>query len=268
VIRAASDRIVYKMINKLDDLGADSRVLDMGAGYGGAMRKLVKAAGAEAVCLNISETQNDYNRAKIREAGLGDRITVRHGVFEDVPEPDASFDVVWSQDAFLHSDQRAKIMSEAFRVLKPGGTLIFTDPMQADEVAPGALQAVYDRLQLNDLGSMRFYRHTAETVGFELVEQEDLLHNLRTHYARVLEDLQANETTLRDAGASLAYLTRMETGLQNWVRAADDGQLALANCRWITFRRYYMRFQNRIHAPHMPGQHARKCHGHRTDATS
>lgn len=226
VIRDASDRIVYRMIDKLDGLGAGSRVLDLGAGYGGAMRKLVKATGAQAVCLNISETQNDYNRAKIRETGLGDRITVRHGVFEDVPEPDASFDVVWSQDAFLHSDQRAKIMGEAFRVLKPGGTLIFTDPMQADDVVPGALQAVYDRLQLNDLGSLRFYRHAAETVGFVLVEQEDGLHNLRTHYARVLEELLASETTLRDAGASLEYLSKMQTGLQNWVRAADDGQLA------------------------------------------
>jgi sarcosine/dimethylglycine N-methyltransferase len=226
VIREASDRIVYRMIDKLGDLGAGARVLDLGAGYGGAMRKLVKATGAQAVCLNISETQNDYNRAKIREAVLGDSIAVRHGVFEDVPEPDASFDVVWSQDAFLHSDQRATILAEAFRVLKPGGTLIFTDPMQADDVTPGALQAVYDRLQLNDLGSMQFYRQAAEATGFALVEQEDGLHNLRTHYARVLEELQANEALLRDAGASLEYLSKMAIGLQNWVDAADARQLA------------------------------------------
>jgi len=226
VIRDASDRIVYRMLDKLDRLGPASRVLDLGAGYGGAMRKLVKATGAQAVCLNISETQNDYNRAKIREASLADKISVRHGVFEDVPEPDASFDVVWSQDAFLHSDQRAKIIAEAFRVLKPGGTLIFTDPCQADDVAPGALQAVYDRLQLNDLGSMQFYRQAAEAAGFDLVEQEDGLHNLRTHYARVLEELQTNEVRLRDAGASLGYLSKMAQGLQNWVDAADAGQLA------------------------------------------
>ncbi|PWR01716.1 SAM-dependent methyltransferase [Meridianimarinicoccus roseus] len=226
VIREASDRIVYKMLDKLDGLGTDSCVLDLGAGYGGAMRKLVKKTGAQAVCLNISETQNDYNRAKIREAGLGDAITVRHGVFEDVPEEDGTFDVVWSQDAFLHSDQRGKILAEAFRVLKPGGTLIFTDPMQADDVAPGTLQPVYDRLQLNDLGSMQFYRQAAEVAGFALVEQEDLLENLRTHYARVLEELQSNEDKLRDAGASLEYLGKMATGLQNWITAADDGHLA------------------------------------------
>jgi len=225
-IRTASDRIVYDMLDKLDGVATDTRILDMGAGYGGAMRKVVAATGAEAVCLNISETQNDYNRAKIRKAGLADKIAVRHGAFEDVPEADASFDVVWSQDSILHSDLREQVLTEAFRVLKPGGTLIFTDPCQADDVPEGVLQPVYDRLKLNALGSMRFYRQAAEAAGFERVEQEDRTGDLRTHYARVLEELQANEDTLRNAGASLDYVSNMARGLQNWVDAADAGHLA------------------------------------------
>ena len=226
VIREASDQVVFDMLGKLDNVGTDTRILDMGAGYGGAMRKVVAATGAQATCLNISETQNDYNRAKIRKAGLADKITVRHGVFEDVPEADGSFDVVWSQDSILHSDQREKVMAEAFRVLKPGGTLIFTDPSQADDVPEGVLQPVYDRLQLNSLGSMRFYRQAAEAAGFETVEQEDRTSDLRTHYARVLEELNAHEEALRDNGASLEYIAKMARGLQNWVDAADAGHLA------------------------------------------
>ncbi|MGB8622137.1 MAG: methyltransferase domain-containing protein [Paracoccaceae bacterium] len=225
-IRTASDKTIAAMIAKLPDLGPDSRVLDMGAGYGGAMRTVVRETGAKAVCLNISATQNDYNRQKIRQAGLGDRIEVLHGVFEDVPQDDESADVVWSQDAFLHSDQRDKIMSEAFRVLKPGGSFIFTDPNQADDVPAGVLQPVYDRLQLNSLGSMRFYREAAEALGFETVEQEDLTHQLRTHYARVREELLANYDKLREAGASAEYLDKMAVGLQNWVSAADAGHLS------------------------------------------
>ncbi len=226
VIREASDQVVFDMLGKLDNVGTDTKILDMGAGYGGAMRKVVAATGAQATCLNISETQNDYNRAKIRKAGLADKITVRHGVFEDVPEADGSFDVVWSQDSILHSDQREKVMAEAFRVLKPGGTLIFTDPSQADDVPEGVLQPVYDRLQLNSLGSMRFYRQAAEAAGFETVEQEDRTSDLRTHYARVLEELNAHEEALRDNGASLEYIAKMARGLQNWVDAADAGHLA------------------------------------------
>jgi len=225
-IRTASDLTISEMVKRLPKLTDKSRVLDMGAGYGGAMRTLVRDTGCEAVCLNISETQNEYNLGKIRAAKLGGKITVRHGVFEDVPEDAETFDVVWSQDSFLHSDQRDKVIAEAFRVLKPGGHLIFTDPMQADDVPPDVLQPVYDRLQLNSLGSMRFYREVAEALGFEIVEQDDMTGQLRNHYARVREELLANYNRLRENGSSAEYLDKMAVGLENWVKAADAGHLA------------------------------------------
>lgn len=224
-IRTASDRTIDSMIDRLPELNAETRVLDLGAGYGGAMRRLVAKTGCSAVCLNISETQNEYNQNKIRKARLTDRISVRHGVFEDVPEADDAFDVVWSQDAFLHSDQRAGVLSEAWRVLKPGGYLIFTDPMQADDADPAALKPVYDRLQLNSLGSPGFYRDAATAAGFEVVEQEEATTDLRTHYDRVREELLSNYDKLRDAGCTAEYLDKMMLGLENWVKAADAGQL-------------------------------------------
>ncbi|WP_028795807.1 methyltransferase domain-containing protein [Thalassobaculum salexigens] len=226
VIREASDTTIDKMAEALPGLDQNTRVLDIGAGYGGAMRRLVKRYGNTATCLNISEIQNDTNRNKIRRDRLADKIKVIHGVFEDIPEPEGSYDVVWSQDAILHSDQRAKVLAEVHRVLKPGGYFIFTDPMQADDVPEGVLQPVYDRLQLTSLGSMRFYREAASSVGLETVEQREMTNQLRTHYDRVREDLVANYDKLRDSGASVDYLDKMIVGLENWVKAADAGYLA------------------------------------------
>jgi sarcosine/dimethylglycine N-methyltransferase len=186
----------------------------------------VKRFGCKATCLNISETQNDTNRHKNRGTGLADKIRVIHGVFEEIPEADASHDVVWSQDALLHSDQRSKVLEEVWRVLKPGGHFIFTDPMQADDVPEGVLQPVYDRLKLNDLGSFRFYREAAENAGFEVIDQEDKTQHLRSHYDRIRQELEANYDKLREAGASAEYLDNMKIGLENWVKAADSGHLA------------------------------------------
>ncbi|EAV43187.1 putative glycine-sarcosine methyltransferase [Stappia aggregata IAM 12614] len=225
-IREASDLTIDEMAGMLPNLGADAKVLDIGSGYGGAMRKLVKASGCSAVCLNISDVQNDTNRHRNIQQGFKDRIRVQHGVFEDIPEQPESFEIVWSQDAILHSDQRHKVLQEVYRVLKPGGYFIFTDPMQADDADPKALQPVYDRLQLNSLGSMRFYRETAESLGFETVEQRDMTQQLRNHYFRVREELLANYDKLRNEGASAEYLDKMSIGLMNWVNAADAGQLA------------------------------------------
>lgn len=224
-IKEASVKTVDQMVAMIPELTTETRIIDLGAGYGGSMRRLVQRFDCEATCLNISETQNDTNRQKNRRAGYSDKIRVVHGVFEHIPEPDASFDVAWSQDAMLHSDQRAQIISEVARILKPSGVYVFTDPMQADDVPEGVLQPVYDRLQLNDLASPRFYREAAEAAGLEVLRQENQTHQLRTHYSRVREELLSNRAKLVASGASEDYLDKMVEGLENWVNAADSGYL-------------------------------------------
>ena len=224
-IAAASAATVDRMLEMLPPLDGTSRVIDLGAGYGGSARRIAARTGATVTCLNISETQNDTNRWKNRRARVADRINVVHGIFEDIPTGDAAFDVAWSQDAFLHSDARDRVLAEAFRVLKPGGHLVFTDPLEADDVPAGALQAVYDRLALDSLGSARRYREMAAAVGFEAVAEIDLTPHLRTHYDRVREELEASRDALAEV-ASADYLDRMALGLARWVEAADAGHLA------------------------------------------
>lgn len=224
-IAAASVETVDRMIGRLSTLDGGVAVLDLGAGYGGSARRLASEHGCLVTCLNLSEAQNQTNREKNRQAGLERKIRVVHGSFDDVPEPDEAYDVIWSQDALLHAPDRRKVLEEAFRVLKPGGELIFTDPMQADDVPDGALQPVYDRLHLPDLGSMRFYREAAQAVGFEVLDQINLVDNLRAHYQRVLEELEARREELQRKSAP-EYLDKMQIGLKNWVSAADEGQLA------------------------------------------
>ncbi len=224
-IAEASRLTVARMAEVAAPITAEQRVLDIGAGYGGAARQLARRFGCRVHCLNISEVQNDKNRRLSAEQGLADNITVVHGSFEAIPEPDARFDLVWSQDAILHSGRREQVLREAFRVLKPGGRFVFTDPMQADDCDPAALQPVYDRIHLQSLGSFAFYREAARRVGFEEGAVIDLTPQLRRHYHRVGEVLRGkyDEMTSR---ASRDYLDRMLVGLRNWVEAADAGQMA------------------------------------------
>lgn len=227
-IKDASRRTVEAMVEQLETvapLDRDKKVLDIGAGYGGAARHLAKSRECKVTCLNVSETQNDTNRYLNRRQKLTDLVSVVHGTFEEVPEPDAAYDVVWSQDAILHSGDREQVFREVARVLKPGGSFIFTDPMQADDCPEGVLQPVYDRIHLESLGSIKFYRETAEKLGFEVVATQPLTDNLRTHYARVGEELKANYDELAGL-SSKDYLDRMLVGLDNWVKAADQGWLA------------------------------------------
>jgi len=223
-IRRASRRTVAAMASLLDGLGATARVLDMGAGYGGAARYLAHRFGCEVTCLNLSEAQNERNRALTLEAGLSDRVHIVHGNFEHVLEPDHSFDVVWSQDAFLHSADRVQVMREVRRLLRPGGRLVFTDPMQADAVPAGVLAPVLDRIHLSTLGSFGFYRDAARTLGMREVSCDDLTPHLVLHYSAVGAELENRRSELEQM-VSRDYIERMLTGLSHWVHAGEAGYL-------------------------------------------
>lgn len=226
----ASRRTVAHMSDMLGDLGPHHRILDLGAGYGGAARFLARYYGCFVVALNLSEVENQRNREFNRAEGLENRIEVRDGNFEDVSYEDASFDVIWSQDAFLHSGNRAGVIREAARLLKPGGVLIFTDPMKTDDCPDAVLQPILDRLHLETLGSPRFYREQCEKNGLEEIGFEDHSPQLPRHYGRVLKETLDREPELRD-GISEDYLKHMLRGLENWVAGGDRGHLC-----WGIFR--------------------------------
>lgn len=225
-IKEASRKTVERMAGKLEGLDASTRIIDIGAGYGGAARYIADRYGAHVTCLNLSDKENDRNRKLNKEQGLAGRIDVVGGSFEDIPEPDDSFDVVWSQDAILHSGNRRRVLEEVTRVIKPGGQFILTDPMQADNLADETvLQPIYDRIHLSSLASVAFYRRNLADLGFTEIAVEDLTHQLRNHYASVKAELSARRDELT-GHVSEDYIERMLKGLQHWVDGADKGYLA------------------------------------------
>lgn len=224
-IVAASHRNDETLASMLNGVTKDSVVLDIGAGYGGAARHLARTRGCKVICVNISETQNKLNRELNRKAGLDGRVEVLHGDFENIPVEADSVDVVWSQDAILHSGNRTRVLDEVKRVLKPGGQFIFTDPMQADDCPEGVLQPILDRIHLETLGSFGFYDSELARRGFEKLEVIDMTHQLRRHYWRVGQELETNYERLTK-GASTEYLDNMLKGLGRWVDGADKGWLA------------------------------------------
>lgn len=223
-ITEASHRTVRHMAEKLN-LNGDHKVLDIGSGYGGAARYMADTFGCSVVGLNLSEKENERARMLDKERGLSDKITVIDGDFETIPAEDNTFDVVWSQDAMLHSGNREKVLQEVARVLKPGGTFIFTDPMQADDCPEGVLQPILERIHLSTLGSPAFYRETCQKLGMEEVGFEELTHQLAMHYGRVLQETEKHEQELADR-ISPDYVQRMKKGLGHWIEGGKKDHLA------------------------------------------
>jgi glycine/sarcosine/dimethylglycine N-methyltransferase len=223
-IATASRRTVQTMADKVGITG-QMRVLDVGAGFGGAARYLAHTYGCHVSCLNLSELENERNREMNAEQGVEQLIEVVDGSFESLSFPDDSFDVVWSQDAFLHSGDRVKVLQEIKRVLAPGGQLVFTDPMAVSGTPKAALQPILDRIHLSTMGSPTFYQRELERLGMTDVVFDDHSRQLPAHYGRVLEETEKNEKELLEKISS-DYVTNMKTGLRNWVNGGNNGHLA------------------------------------------
>ncbi len=224
-IRDASHRTLELMADLLGQVSPDAKVLDIGAGYGGAGRFLAERFGCHVTSLNLSEVQNEKNRELSKAAGLDDKVDVVHGNFESLPFDDDSFDVIWAQDAILHSGDREQVLKEVKRTLRSGGRFIFTDPMQADDCPEGVIAPVLERLHLNSLASKKFYREALAKLGFEEIKVLDLTEHLGRHYASVGRELASRRESLRGQ-ISDEYVDRMLKGLDNWVNAERSGYLA------------------------------------------
>jgi sarcosine/dimethylglycine N-methyltransferase len=220
----ASRRTVRKILSMLT-LNESSHVLDVGSGYGGPARYLVKTTGCKVDCLNISEVQIARTLRLNQQHGMADRIQVIEGSFEEMPIENSKYDVVMSQDAILHSGNRHKVLEEVARVLKPGGEFIFTDPMQSDDCPPGVLAPVLERIHLASMGSFGFYTKTAVEVGLETLEILEMTDQLITHYRRVLEEVNSCYDDLLKV-CSKDYLDRMKVGLKHWIESGQRGYLA------------------------------------------
>ena len=221
----ASHRTVQHMAQKLGNtIDSTAHILDIGSGYGGAARYLAQHFGSKVTALNLSEKENQRARELNRQKGLAQQIDVVDGSFEYIPSENKQFDLVWSQDAILHSGQRQQVIAEVSRVLKPGGLFLFTDPMQADNCPEGVLQPILDRIHLSSLGSPAFYRTTCQQYGLDEISFEESTEQLITHYSRVLQETEQRQHELSHK-ISPEYVERMKKGLKHWIDGGNEAYL-------------------------------------------
>lgn len=224
----ASRKTVEVMADNLASnvgINSQTKILDIGAGFGGAARYLASRFGCSVIALNLSEKENARDREMNKKQSLSHLIEVVDGRFEEIPFENKTFDAVWSQDAILHSSNREKVLQEVYRVLKPGGIFIFTDPMKSDNCPDDVLKPIYDRISLSSIGSPAFYRDASKKVGFEEVAFHEKTEHLTSHYSRVLDETVRRNEELKNQ-ISEAYLENMKKGLQHWIDGGKNGYLS------------------------------------------
>jgi len=108
----------------------ESHVLEIASGSGGPALRLAGLTGARVTGVDIEAHAVATANARAQARGLAERVSFRAtDAGARLPYHDASFDALVCVDAANHLPDRAAVLREWRRVLKPGAKAVWTDPV-------------------------------------------------------------------------------------------------------------------------------------------
>ncbi|MGH8258732.1 MAG: class I SAM-dependent methyltransferase [Steroidobacteraceae bacterium] len=145
------------------------KVLDVACGLGATTQYLSRRWPASAIHgINISEDQLEVCR-RVAPGCTFVRMDAARLEF-----PDESFDHIVSVEAAFHFKTRKDFLSEARRVLKPGGVLALTDMLIVPESYEFFPKFATTVPRENDLGSIEEYEQSIRGSGFSRCDLRDI----------------------------------------------------------------------------------------------
>jgi SAM-dependent methyltransferase len=112
-------------------IGEDWSGVDLCCATGAGMRFLVRFRKvAHMMGVDATRAVLELGRKRCTEEGLADRISFLEANVCSSGIPDARFDFVWGEDAWCYVEDKAKLIAEAVRLVKPRGLVAFTDWME------------------------------------------------------------------------------------------------------------------------------------------
>lgn len=211
-------RIATGQLVDLAQITSASRVLDAGSGVGGTARYVADRYGCAVDAVDLTDEYCDTSRWLNRLVGLDDLISVRRADVTELPFPDGTFDVVISQHVQMNVADKARLYSEARRVLKDGGRLALWDIMIGDHGALDYPLPWADQPAHSHLVTAEALRAAVESAGFSIEHWNDLTDQAAALMQAVLAQ-PANPLGLH------AFVTDFARKAENLTQALADGRL-------------------------------------------
>ncbi len=175
-------------------MGAGMKIADFCAGLAGPARYWAARYGVDVTGVELTTNRVEGANELTRLVGLDGQVRVLQGDVLDRPLAAGAFDAVVSQEAFLHIPDKPKAIGEAFRVLKPGGRLAFTDWIIHRPLQKADAEEMWEGIAAQTLQSISGYEALLSGAGFNGVAGEDLT----AEWADILEKRFAMYRKLRE----------------------------------------------------------------------
>ncbi len=156
-------------------IGTEQHGVDLCCCSGAGMRFLVRFRDVAAMTgVDATEAVIERGKERCRAEGLSEQIRFIHGDACVTGLPDGAADFVWGEDAWCYVLDKARLISEAVRVVKSGGTIAFTDwisgtvPMTAVESG-----RFLQFMSFPNVENLEGYRCLLDGAGCAVITAED-----------------------------------------------------------------------------------------------
>lgn len=160
------------------------KVLDLCSALGAPARHIVTKYGVTVKGVDMTKTMIDKAIERTKKAGLDNMIEYHKGNVMHLPYEDESFDIVWGQEAWCYVTDKNKLLQEAYRVLKPGGKIGFTDWIITGDITKEELDPLYDTMVFPYMECFKGYQALLKDNGFNILDAQDQTEE----YAKCFDD--------------------------------------------------------------------------------
>lgn len=156
-------------------IGPSGSGVDLCCCTGAGMRFLVRFRNVARMCgVDATEKMVQRGRDRCEEEGLADRITFVLGDASATGLPGGQADFVWGEDAWCYVENKDRLIAEAARLVRPGGTIAFTDWVEG---APGLSESEAERflkfMKFPNIQDLDGYAALLTKHGCEVLVAED-----------------------------------------------------------------------------------------------
>jgi ubiquinone/menaquinone biosynthesis C-methylase UbiE len=203
---------------ELVGITSQDEVLDAGSGIGGTARFVADQYGCRVTAVDLTDEYCETNRWLNGLVGLDDRISVRQADVTELPFSDATFQVALSQHVQMNVADKARLYTEARRVLVSGGRFALWDITtgergELDYPLPWANEPARSHLVTPDQ-----LRTVVESAGFAVEHWNDLSDRAAAFMQAMLAQ-PPNPLGLH------AFVTDFKRKVENLTLALADGRL-------------------------------------------
>ncbi|MDG4649250.1 bifunctional demethylmenaquinone methyltransferase/2-methoxy-6-polyprenyl-1,4-benzoquinol methylase UbiE [Roseibacterium sp. SDUM158017] len=176
------------------------RLLDVAGGTGDiAFRFLDRAPGASATVLDLTESMLREGERRSEAAQLADKLDWVVGDAMALPFDDNTFDVYTISFGIRNVTRIPDALSEAFRVLRPGGRMMV---LEFSQLTNGGLQRLYDLYSFNVIPRM------GQLIANDRDSYQYLVESIRK-----FPDQETFATMIRDAGFERVAYRNLSFGI-------------------------------------------------------